>query len=294
MAKIIHPDETDEKAEKSYEVIASFKPDDATEEHQDDLFMAEEIDDRSENYWQEEKRKREERHDVLCKELDTPIPTELLKQRKAPGQEGRDGKMLTYATWHAIVRRLNQFFGHDGWTTEERSTKTFGEEGGSAPKFVATVVRLTVRWPNGGTSTFTNVGTGVNSSGNWYALEMAYKDAFHDGIKRCATALGDAFALGLYDGDVEVVETTSSTETQTPSSARTPTPIRRGPAPSFPVATEDEVAACETCGKEIKGYTAKTGKVYSTADLVGMSQRFADGHTFCYDCKNNYLNAKKA
>lgn len=266
--------------------------------------------------WRQEEAKHQQEMNELAAELDQQIDPSLLKQRSS--YEGAR-KKLTYAEWHTIVRRLNHYFGHDGWHTHVQSMTSVGEDAVSrVPLHVTATVMLTVSWPNGRSSTFTNVGSAVvrcavvkdrqgqiqyDESGKkkyhpatWEAYDLAVKTAVHDGIKRCATALGDAFGLFLYDEDSYTMpdeETSNASDEGTTK----PTPIRRQYKADYPVAasknedgeataTDGEVAECEQCGSEIKGYTnAKTGKTYTTADLVGMSKRFANGRVLCYSCR---------
>lgn len=320
MPKIIHPDpveeteETEETAEKAPNIVFSASPDDAFT----GIAPLEPIGP-LQSRW--EQREEEERAQMtrLFAQLDVQIEPALLKQRAS--YEGAK-KKLTYAEWHTIVRRLNQYFGHDGWTTRVESLTSTGEDHTSrVPLHVSAIMVLTVNWPHGGVSSFTNVGSAVvrcavvkdragriqfDENGKkkyhpatWEAYDMAVKTAVHDGIKRCATALGDAFGLFLYDEDSYTMpeEETGSSDDGTTKEQVAPTPIRRQYKAEYPVATggddaeaagaaaDTDVAECEQCGKEIKGYTSKAGKTYTTADLVSMSKRFANGRVLCYDCR---------
>lgn len=213
---------------------------------------------------------------ALSSTLDKPIEAEFLKKKKGYGTDS--AKDLTYIPWYVVVARLNHHFGHNGWETRVLDIKTFGATAEEAPRFVAATVELTVRWPDGRTTTFTNVGSSVTAGKTWSSFEMAYKGAVSDGVTRCAKMLGDAFGLTLYND--ETVPTVADDKSASAEKKASPTPIR--PRAEYPVASDDEdeeAVFCEEpgCTREIRGYTSKSGYTYTTAQIVAYSKKDTGG-----------------
>lgn len=263
----------------------------------------------------------------LRERLNQPLDPALVKQREGYGRE-KDGsqKMLKYLEWHTAVRQLNRLIGVNKWTTEIKEVKTFGEDPTTGvPRAVSVTMSLSVEFPNGDSSYFSNVGMEVvkprpiyennrkvGETFTWDAFEMAYKGAAHDALKRCATALGEQFGLSLYvkEEEAKIARVTGAVEGDASANSAT-YPAKALPASRSKPATSsttskfqnvapedydadaDETVACEECGDGIHGYfSERLNRVYTTADLVAISKRKTGGRTLCYNCQNPRQNAR--
>lgn len=115
--------------------------------------------------------------------LAAPLPRDMVK--KLPGGAGAD-----YVSGHYIVARLNEVFGHDGWS-DEYGDMTVRE--GARP-LVSVPCTLTA-----GGCVRRNIGVGLAANDKPDAIETAIKAAYTDALKRCAYKLGDSFGLALYE-----------------------------------------------------------------------------------------------
>lgn len=261
--------------------------------------------------WSHELAAREAAMAQLQAQLNEPLEEGLTKWRKGYGVDEKTGKtrMLEYLEWHTVTRQLNRIFGANNWSWEVRDIRTFGEDPKTGvPRVVSAIATLSITWPNGQVTSYTNNGLEVVKGSSWESFEMAFKGAAHDAFKRAATALGEQFGLSLYVKEEETKvarstaatdsEATTATHSATTHSAAASTPTRREAprqAPSQTSSSADEynpendtVAYCEDCDREIRGYRHKTtGKVYTTQDLVDISKRNAGGRVLCYNCRQN-------
>jgi len=114
-------------------------------------------------------------------ELQKQLDRSLVKQRPGPG-----GKKLSYIEGYVAIRIANEVFGFDGWSYNIENIMPV--EGG-----VIVHIRLRV-----GNVFREEVGFG---DGN---VELAYKEAVTDALKRALRTFGDRFALDLYDKDSEL------------------------------------------------------------------------------------------
>lgn len=222
----------------------------------------------------------------VVKALQEPIDTTLVKKRLVnPNQpKSRQNPELEYLEWPTVVRNLNRIFGYGQWSTQVVRTDYMGQQPKSgAPYMVVATVSLSVTFPDYGSAEYTNVGTGEVRYDSFKGLDMAVKGAVWDGVKRCATALGEQFGLSLYDKDTPETED-EPTEEQTTS-------VRQFKPRSTPPSTDKSGVGdsfeCEDCGKEVKGYTSKAGKTYTATDLYNMSVKYA-GAGYCYECKQKH------
>lgn len=219
----------------------------------------------------------------LVQLLDSPLPRGVTKTRKGAG-----GAELEYLEWHYITRQLNSIFGYGRWSTTIKEVRYLGGDADNAPRGVMVVMQLTVEFPGlvdhdhvsyNRTTVFENTGYAPNKGGSWDMLEMATGAATATAFKRCATALGNQFGLSLYEKGGSDEEAPATTAAPRPAPASTAS--SSGGAPAY---TGQEYFECADCGKHVQGYTAKTGKVYSTGDLFEMSVKQTGG-LYCYNCK---------
>lgn len=147
-------------------------------------------------------------YESVVEQLNAKIPREVISER-----DGGGGRKLAYLEGWYIINRLNEVFGPGNWAYmsqaqvvhEGKVTDRYGKE-----KFTAhytAFVRLTVTFPGGLQTEFTDYGYGdgtdTNSAGKCH--ELAVKEAVTDGIKRCAKNLGMSMGLALYDKTQENV-----------------------------------------------------------------------------------------
>ncbi|MBX3203581.1 MAG: hypothetical protein KF764_00870 [Labilithrix sp.] len=120
------------------------------------------------------------KRDVLCR----PFAPEQIKQR-----EGQGGKMLNYIEAHAVVARLNEACGEDGWSFEIVEHKILDEE-------VIVVAKLTA----GTVTKMAFGGSSVTRSRDGLPMSIAddLKAAGSDALKKAASLLG--VGLHLYGG----------------------------------------------------------------------------------------------
>ena len=230
--------------------------------------------------------------DELVAFLASPLDPSVIKER-----DGFYGDKIRYLDGKYVIQTLNRAFGYGNWEYYAQDIKdmTIDTETG-IPMAVSALVCLTVRFPNGREVEFTDTGFGetahpwdklnkVYKPRTWGGYEIARKGAVTDGLKRCAANLGDQFGLSLKGKETPEHAAVNSGA----AAASTPRPAPAAPASS------DTYYQCEDpdCDKEIKGYTAKSGRVYTTEELVNYSKKDCDGHIFCYDHKQAYLNAYK-
>lgn len=238
-------------------------------------------------------------HPNIVELLDSALPEGVTKFRDGFGIDPKTGKkkQLEYLEWHYVVAQLNRIFGYGQWSTRVEKLEFLGGTGTTPPAAVAVTLALDIDLPvvnPGGiayrdSATYTNVGYATNTPRGgqltWDGLEMAVKGAQSDAIKRAATALGEQFGLGLYVKEEAAKADVSSakfTVTETPAVASAGTP--GGTNYTY---TGQESFACEDCGKAIRGYTSKAGKVYTTQQLWDWSIKQTGG-LYCLDHKNNH------
>lgn len=244
--------------------------------------------------------------------LNRPLDRDLVKQREGYGIDKRTGKtkVLNYLEHHTVTKLLNSIFGPGHWSIGEtkiqdffdpsatdgipravRVTKTLsfsGVEGFDYSPIEMTgyqVVHQPTKWENG---------KKVLLPYTWGAYEMALGNAEAKAFKRAAAQLGEALGLALYDDDAEVNEV-SDEETSGTSGATTtsrPAAPKARPAQQQGGFQEPEVVFgmdptyCDTCGDVIQGYTnRKTGKTYTTDDLVAISKKQTGGKVLCLNCR---------
>lgn len=250
---------------------------------------------------------RQQAYNEVVANLNKPLDRADIKQRKGFGRD-KDGKpkMLNYLEHFTVTRILNKIFGPGHWSITEthiqeffdpsatdgipravRVTKTLGfnnVEGFDYTQIEMTgyaVVQQPTEWVNG---------ERVLKPYTWAAYEMALGNAERKAVKKAAAQLGDALGLSLYDDDAEVEGMDETTTSTTASSApRTATAQQSRQASNEPTVEYGmNPAYCEDCGKEIRGYeNRRTGKSYTTDDLVNISKKATGGRIYCLDCRNN-------
>jgi len=129
--------------------------------------------------------------------LSKPIPNELV---------GDDGKGNDAIPWYITVQELNRIFGPWAWShsvisCEVRDVHTRQSRAGKENTVVtvSAIVELTVS-DSGHTVTHRSVGVDTNFGPADQAYRVAEMGAEHIALKRCATKLGPALGLHLYDG----------------------------------------------------------------------------------------------
>lgn len=226
--------------------------------------------------------------------LASPLDMSVTKQR-----EGFNKKTLNYLDGKYVIQTLNRLFGYGNWGYEATLITDMAlDPDVQIPVAVSANVSLWVLFPNGRTATFADTGFQENPKPSywdnekklriykdrtWSGYEMARKGAVTDGLKRAAANLGDQFGLSLKGTDGDGVAHTETSATTTSSAARSTNNEESQ-------ATGQTHYACEECGKELLGYTAKaSGKVYTAADMAKFSIRDT-GRVLCYDHKKEHLD----
>lgn len=120
------------------------------------------------------------KRDVLTR----PFLPEQIKQR-----EGQGGKLLNYIEAHAVIARLNEACGEDGWSFEIVEHKVFDDE-------VVVVAKLTA----GNVTKMSFGGSSITRSRDGLSTSIAddLKAAGSDALKKAASLLG--VGLHLYAG----------------------------------------------------------------------------------------------
>lgn len=227
-------------------------------------------------------------------QLEADLDRARVKQR-----DGYRGTKLDYLEWTTTVRQLNSIFGYGRWNTQVKEIVDLAIDDDGIPMGVRATLLLTVQFPDtvertyppSSYATYENVGftaTRVNAAGKrtWDAYDMAVKGAVSDALKRCAVNLGNQFGLSLYEKGVA-----SASATPTAQAGSNSGPVYTGNTASQ--SGSDTAYACEACGKTIEGYTSKSGKTYTTKQLIDYSTRDCDGHIFCYEHKQAWLNSHR-
>lgn len=224
--------------------------------------------------------------------LASPLDPANVKERK-----GFNGEMLRYLDGKYVIKTLNRIFGYGNWGYYTSAVTDMALDPEThIPMAVSANVTLWVQFPgeDGRRAEFSDTGFGENvqpgfwdaekkirvlKPRTWGGYEMARKGAVTDALKRCAANLGDQFGLSLKgkeDGPASA-GTTSAPSSSTRSGA---------PTPEAGTGVEN---TCEVCGEELRGYTTKTGKTYTTADMVKFSLRDT-GKVLCYTHKKEHLD----
>lgn len=97
---------------------------------------------------------------------------------------------LSYVDGRYVIERLNEVFGHDGWSVEYGIPIVIQ---GDRPVIYVQVTLRAMGVTRG------DVGVGLAAKNAGDALETAIKAAFTDGLKRAARTLGASVGLALYD-----------------------------------------------------------------------------------------------
>lgn len=122
----------------------------------------------------------EEQKRMLAQDL----PRDVVKTRSQAGQT------LSYVDGAYVIRRLNEVFGHDGWTFDTGALTIIP---GDRP-----VVHIPGTLRAAGVSR-SDVGVGLAAKNSGDAMETAIKAACTDALKRCARTFGANLGLALYD-----------------------------------------------------------------------------------------------
>lgn len=240
----------------------------------------------------------------IVEELEKPLDRRLIAQREGYGKDKNTGKqkMLNYLEHHVVTRALNRVFGYGRWSSQTLSVQDYFDPKATdgIPRAVRVMAQLHVSAPGfdhyepmaragyvavtpkqvwrDGRKTDEVIYT-------WAAYEMALGNAEAKAIKRCAAQYGDQFGLSLYEGEEALSEAEKADEGEV-AEHRAP---RNQPSSEVQREYEDDdaVAECEKCGKEIKGYTNRQGRTYTTQQLVDMSRKQSNGRVLCLDCRHN-------
>ena len=129
----------------------------------------------------------------------------LNPDRVVTGQSG-PLRGVKYLESHDVIFHANRIFGEGNWgfTAERPFMLEAGKQGQNETPYEvwACLGTLTVR----GGMTFSDVGTNTRNGTGSSGLEMAYKGAVSDAMKRCLRMYGDQFGLVLYDKLADVAE----------------------------------------------------------------------------------------
>lgn len=233
---------------------------------------------------------QQQEYERIIAQLDQPLDRRLVRQREG-FKDKKTGKvkMLDYLGHATVTRAMNRIFGYGRWSQQVTEIKDFVDPNGNGvPRAVRATVSIHVSAP-GFNSYEPMAGTGYQAViGNyWEAYEMALGNALAKAFKKACAQYGDQFGLSLYPEDEET--SADAAEETTTETHATDTRVRNQPSGNTQREyADDESAECESCGKEIKGYTNRnTGKSYTTQQLVDMSKKQANGKILCLDCRRN-------
>lgn len=176
-------------------------------------------------------------YEEVVSQLDADLPRSAVQTR-----EGGNGMKLSYVSGYYVVDRLNKVIGignyaytHDLTLLPDatgKQTDKYGKERYTAAYLAK--VRLMVKFPNGETTEFTDVGYGDGKDANaGKAHESASKEAVTDGLKRCAKNLGMSMGLALYD---KAQENVADEEAEAPA----PKAQKQASAPVAAAAPEED------------------------------------------------------
>ncbi|KAL0212562.1 hypothetical protein RCL1_006188 [Eukaryota sp. TZLM3-RCL] len=112
---------------------------------------------------------------------------------------GPSGTSLTYLEGWKVVRKANEIFGFDGWTTEVRNLEVdyCDELNGRWSCGVSALIRVTLK--TGSYHDDVGYGTGEHQKTKGSALSLAKKEAVTDGVKRALRFFGSALGNSIYD-----------------------------------------------------------------------------------------------
>lgn len=208
----------------------------------------------------------------IRQELDTPIDSALVSQRK-----GRGGKTFSYIEGHTVIDEANRVFGYGGWGYDVMGDVALREidsvDGKTGEirriRAYAATVRVTVL----GAPSRMDVGFHAVVEDNADGHETAVKGAVTDGLKRALRSFGARFGNALYgDSQTGIVEVTREPSTR-PAVERQKLGIRLyelGKAQGFS-AEQVEAAVKARTGRVITQISTE-----ELADLVAAAERKVD------------------
>lgn len=136
--------------------------------------------------------------------MKTPFTDDQLRQLKegldpsrVSQRSGGGSRKLSYLEGHDVIDTANRIFGFGNW--EVHFEKVLGQTQGAKKTHVVAQVRVTVCPQPGSIIQHTDVGYG-NGFGE-DGIELAFKEAVTDGMKRCFRYFGNQFGNSLYQKD---------------------------------------------------------------------------------------------
>lgn len=129
----------------------------------------------------------------LERNLQADLPSDVVMRHPQNGQD--------YVSSWWVISRLNQCFGHLGWSIDygEPVTQMAGQR-----MIVRVAATLSVAHGDRCISR-EDVGIGISAGDKPESVETAFKAAYTDALKRCARTLGPSFGLALYDRERSTV-----------------------------------------------------------------------------------------
>ncbi|KAL0227012.1 hypothetical protein P9112_014336 [Eukaryota sp. TZLM1-RC] len=135
-------------------------------------------------------------YDSVSSALAENLTATDLSKRPGPG-----GSTLTYLEGWKVVRKANEIFGFDGWTTEVRNIEVdyIDENNGRFSCGVSALLRVALK--TGSYHEDIGYGTAESQRSRGSALSLAKKEAITDGVKRALRYFGSALGNSVYDKD---------------------------------------------------------------------------------------------
>lgn len=118
--------------------------------------------------------------------LNRAIPAEVIR---------RNPKGMDYVDGYYVIMRLNEVFGHDGWTTRYGAPVI---REGEKRTIVYVECKLSIHAERD-ILTRCDIGVGISANLSVDSFETAIKGAYTDALKRCARTLGPVMGLALYE-----------------------------------------------------------------------------------------------
>lgn len=231
---------------------------------------------------------------------------EELAQERVAKRKGARGMQLSYLEGYDVIDTFNRIFGYDGWNhTIDKVDILYQNPDTNEMVFGATcTVTITSDSAIIGVK-HSDVGIGTvrkpqNREVTLDDIELGYKEAATDALKRAARALGNQFGNSLYDKDSPLhAASGTAAKSQSTYDRRKKLPLdgdgnyvpsKEGFAPNLrnnvPLSDlpkpngENGKYACDGCGVEIKD-SAK----FLASEIAYMSIA-QSGEIVCWNCKN--------
>ncbi|KAL0238232.1 hypothetical protein GEMRC1_012705 [Eukaryota sp. GEM-RC1] len=135
-------------------------------------------------------------YEAISSALSENLTASDLSKRPGPG-----GSSLTYLEGWKVVRKANEIFGFDGWSTEVKSVEVdyLEENNNRFSCGVSALIRVSLK--SGNYHEDIGYGTGDAQRSKGAAISLAKKEAITDGVKRSLRYFGSAMGNSVYDKD---------------------------------------------------------------------------------------------